>query len=177
MRNFKFLLGVLGVFLLSACMTKTVVVVSKDPESLRRERIAEFTVVLSKEGVEVENIGETMRIVIPSDRLFNPGSANINPLEGARILNMVAEFMEMLETTRAEVSGYTNKEPSPILNQALSERQAQVVLDYLWTLGLDARVLYARGFGANKPLARNRVAWINRRIEINVRYFPLGLGR
>src|SRR5262249_47825333 len=143
---FGYLAVFLGLFLLSACTT-TAVVVSKDPETLRREKIAQYRVLLMQQGVLVEQVGETMRIIIPSDRLFNPHSANVNPIEGRHILGFVAKLMVMLETTSAEVSGYTNIEFSPQLDFALSKRQAEVVLDYLWFGGIDSRLLYAVGYG------------------------------
>ncbi len=174
---FGWLSIILGLFLLSACTTPPIVVVSKDPETLRREKIAEYRVLLMQAGVLVEQVGETMRIIIPGDGLFNPHSANISPFYGMPTLNLVARLMVMLETTSAEISGYTNTEFSPQLDQVMSKRQAEVVLDYLWLRGIDSRLLYAIGFGCRRPLAADPVSWANRRIEINFRFFPLGLGR
>lgn len=145
-----------------------------DPEYQRSLRVAAIENQLEKKGVGVVQIGQTMRLIILSDALFNPHSANFQS-KGPSILDTVAQLMIILQTTSAQVAGYTNTEYSEQINKALSARQAQVVVDYLWTRGIDARLMYAVGKGTKEPLvsATRKGGDLNHRIEIQFQYLPL----
>jgi len=161
--------------LLAAC-SNTRIYYAPDPEGTRRFQIAALSAQLESAGVQVVKIGETLRIILPSDYLFNPpASTNINPNYSA-VLDTVAKLMLIVEIPSGAAAGYTNSEPSPRLNKAVSERQAQVVLDYLWGRGVDVRVFHAVGYGSSEPLAGDPGYWINRRIEIKFMYMPLTQG-
>ncbi len=168
------LITILCLVCVSACSTKTYFV--PDPESARRSQIAAISRDLDKRGVNVVQIGETMRIIIPSDQLFNPASANLNPGYAGGVLDNISQLMLIVETPYAEVAGYTDCESSARLNKALSEAQAQNVIDYLWEKGVDVRVMYAVGYGSRFRLAASPRSWSNRRLEINFRYMPLTAG-
>lgn len=141
-------------------------------------KMAQASVIISEikrdRAVEYIQIGETVRIIVCSDALFNPGSANFKETAS---LDRIARLMLMLETTSAEVAGYTNEKGICPLNRALSKEQAEVVAEYLWSRGLDARILFAKGYGGAYPLSGLREAAINRRIEIRFQYIPYEIGR
>lgn len=162
-------------WIVSGCnSTRTYIVL--EPEVVRQAQIIALSSQLAKHKVQVIQIGETLRIIIPSDYLFNWDSANLNPPYAILVLNTISKLMLLLETTSAKVSGYTDCEASARLNKALSERQAQTVIDYLWIQGVDARLFYAIGYGSKVPLSANPMALSNRRIEINFQYSPLVAG-
>ena len=166
-----FFIALFSLLCVSACSTKTYYV--PDPESARRAEINRLRHNLAKAGVQPVQIGETMRIIIPSDRLFNTASANLNPAYAGGVLDTIAKLMLIVETPYGEVGAYTDCEPSARLNKALSEAQAQTVIDYLWEKKVDVRVLYAVGYGSRLRIAANPADWTNRRVEINFRYMPL----
>lgn len=164
--------AVISLLLLSACAAKQQPV--GDPEYRRSVKVAAIERSLENKGVNVIHVGQTVRLTILSDALFNPRSANFNS-RAAGILNTVAQLMLILQSTSAQVAGYTNTEYSEQINRALSARQAQVIVDYLWSRGVDSRLLYAVGKGSQSPLTSSSRAGegINRRIEIQFQYLPL----
>lgn len=167
------LLGLLTVLALVGC-TRTYYV--PDPEANRRAQIEALTSQLESVGIQVIKVGETFRIILPSDQLFNPpNSTNINP-GYAGALHTLTTLMRVVEAPSGKIGGYANSEPSARLNQALSTRQAQVVLDYLWNHGVDVRVFNAVGYGSAYPLSSKSEAAINRRIQISFMYMPLTEG-
>jgi OmpA-OmpF porin, OOP family len=71
--------------------------------------------------------------------------------------------------TVVEVSGHTDWIGSDAYNQALSERRAQSVKDYLTRKGVAASRINTQAFGESKPIADNRTdegRALNRRAEI-----------
>jgi OmpA-OmpF porin, OOP family len=74
--------------------------------------------------------------------------------------------------TTVEVSGHTDWIGSDAYNQALSERRAQSVKDYLVRKGVAASRINTQAFGESKPVADNRTdegRALNRRAEIRAR--------
>ncbi len=176
----RFLIILLAALLvLSACSRQKsyvfVVNPSQDPEAIKQAKAPYLMQILERQGVQVVKVGDTLRIILPSDLIFNPHSANFSG--GSRVLNTVSALMLLLRTTSAEVTGYTNANPSPRVDQALSLRQAQVVANYLWDKGIDSRILYAEGAGARMPLSRSPADSSNRRVEIRFQYLHYGVGR
>lgn len=68
-----------------------------------------------------------------------------------------------------QIDGHTDSVGSPGYNQALSERRANTVKQYLVRKGVDARRVETRAFGLNKPIATNETEEgraKNRRAEV-----------
>jgi OOP family OmpA-OmpF porin len=75
-------------------------------------------------------------------------------------------------TARIEIAGHTDAAGEDGFNQALSEKRAQAVLDYLVKAGLPADRFTAVGYGSTQPVAANdsnEGKAQNRRIEFVVR--------
>ncbi len=71
-----------------------------------------------------------------------------------------------------EVAGHTDGDGEDAFNQALSEKRAQAVVNYLVKAGLPADRFNAVGFGSTQPIASNGTdegKAQNRRIEFLVR--------
>ena len=71
-----------------------------------------------------------------------------------------------------EIAGHTDAEGDAAANQALSEKRAQAVVDYLVKAGLPAERFTAVGYGSAQPVASNDTGdgrAQNRRIEFLVR--------
>ena len=71
-----------------------------------------------------------------------------------------------------EVAGHTDSRTSDAYNQALSQRRAKVVFDYLVAHGIDASRMTWKGYGESQPIATNDTAEgraQNRRTELIVK--------
>lgn len=144
-----------------------------NPEVARSMEIARLSADLEKSGARVVQVGETIRIILSSDWLFNPASANFSP-SSSRALNDLAQLMLITETTSVEVNGYTDIKQNTLQNKALATGQAEAVLDYLGSRGVDARVIYARGYSVrSNPQSGQFASGANRRVEIRFQYLPL----
>lgn len=180
--RFKWCSMVLTALLLTACMGGHHIqpyLLSPAPTN-GQIKLAQASLIINElkhdPAVEYTQVGETVRIIVFSDALFNPRSANIRD---CATLDRIAKLMLMLETMTAEVGAYTNSEQicNLGLNMALSKRQADVVAEYLWAKGLDTRIMVPRGYGDSQPLSRFVGDAINRRIEIKFQYIPYEIGR
>lgn len=132
----------------------------------------DFYAALQQQGVDIIQTGETIKVVIPSDNLFYPDSANFNP-EAPAILRPLVELLRGYEVVFMRVSGYTSNLGSSARNHALSEQQAQRIVAELTKANIDTRIIYASGFGEQRPIANNETPEgraRNRRIEIKFRY-------
>lgn len=129
---------------------------------------------LERVGVETHRVGEDMKVVIPSDLLFLPHSANFN-CRYQFVLPHIASLLECYRKEDVRIAGYTDCGGNPDHNKQLSVLQAEKVAKFLWHQGIDARLLYSKGFGALHPVARNQTYYgrsVNRRIEITFRDIP-----
>ena len=102
---------------------------------------------------------------------FESGRANIDP-DSAGLLDRLIETALRCPTTTIEVAGHTDSAGDDAANQALSEKRAQAVVDYLVKAGLPAARFTAVGYGSTQPVADNESdegKAQNRRIEFMVR--------
>ena len=87
-----------------------------------------------------------------------------------RLLNALAATAAECPNAKIEVAGHTDSSGGAQLNQALSQRRAQAVVDFL----IEKKVknsLTAKGYGESKPIANNSTVKgkaLNRRIEFKV---------
>ena len=105
---------------------------------------------------------------------FDFDKSNLRP-DAIAILNEGIEILKRYPDIRAEVAGHTDLCGSDAYNQALSERRARAVYNYLTSNGIDAgRLSGPVGYGESRPLVntpqtspecRNET---NRRTELNV---------
>ena len=123
-------------------------------------------------------LGLVMRL--GSDYLkFEFDKADLRP-EDRELLSRVAGILATSQDYTVSVNGHTDDVGSDAYNQALSERRAQAVRDYLVSAGLPADILSVTGHGKARPLVRgsSEVARAkNRRVELgiantHIRYAP-----
>lgn len=127
---------------------------------------------LEKKGVTVITMGQNYLISIPCSRLF----ANQSPRllwEAYDTLNAVVaylgEFRKIAVTVTAYGDTYNHSERREI---ALSKARASFVSNYLWSQGVDTRMLISRGAGPTNPIVLSgsqRDQSSNSRIEITFR--------
>ena len=101
---------------------------------------------------------------------FGSGSARLD-VAGSAVLDTLLDVVKRCPTLKVAVAGHTDDVGGDAANQTLSERRAAAVVGYLTAMGVDAKRLTAKGFGAAQPLVandsdENRAR--NRRIEFKV---------
>lgn len=124
---------------------------------------------LVKAGFEVEMMRhrEVIVVIIPTNRLFNFGSAEISP-KGERRLREVVPYLGDNGFYRVVVAGYTDNTGSPAYCLRRSVEQAVAIADRLRQLTGSSDIVEF-GMGNESPLLPNNTVdnrAINRRIEI-----------
>lgn len=128
-------------------------------------------------GVAVEPDGDRVRIVLPADQLFRPGTFQLLPAAASALDPVAAQIRSVFPRQRVTVEAHTDNGPlyggqvaSP---QQLTAAQAAAVYDLLTRRsGLPGEQLATVSHGANEPRQSNdtpagRAA--NRRIELLIR--------
>lgn len=108
---------------------------------------------------------------------FDFDKSTLRP-DAVAILNEAAEILKRYPELKVEVAGHTDSKGTDAYNQALSERRAHAVYDYLTSNGVDAsRLTGPNGYGESRPIAPNsnedgsdnpEGRARNRRTELNV---------
>jgi len=102
---------------------------------------------------------------------FESRRSTLDP-DSAGLLDRLVETALRCPTTNIEVAGHTDTDGENAANQALSEKRAQAVVDYLVKAGLPASRFTAAGYGSTQPVAANDTDQgkaQNRRIEFVVK--------
>jgi OOP family OmpA-OmpF porin len=105
---------------------------------------------------------------------FESGRSNLDP-DSSGLLDHLIEIALRCPTTNIEVAGHTDTDGDSATNQALSEKRAQAVVDYLVKAGLPTGRFTAAGYGSTQPVAANDTddgKARNRRIEFVVKEQP-----
>ncbi len=122
-------------------------------------------------GAQVIPDGDLIRIRLPADQLFSPGTVQPNP-SGAAILDQVANtLIRQFPRQRAGIEGHTDSSQlAGTSAYQLASAQAQGVLDQLVRRnGVPTQQLFIIAHGPNHPLADNQTPAgraENRRIEV-----------
>ncbi|MBB3877713.1 OmpA family protein [Sphingomonas pseudosanguinis] len=120
--------------------------------------------------VQVVRQGDDLLLNLPSGITFGYDSSTVQP-QFRQTLDQVADILSQYRQTYIDVYGHTDSTGSDSYNQALSERRAVAVADYLASRGVQPARIGTRGFGKSQPVASNdtdagRAA--NRRVEIKI---------
>ena len=102
---------------------------------------------------------------------FEPGRSSLDP-DSAGLLDRLVEIALRCPTANIEIVGHTDGDGESAANQALSEKRAQAVVDYMTKAGLPAGRFTAVGYGSTQPVADNDTEngkAKNRRIEFVVK--------
>lgn len=125
---------------------------------------------LINRGINIVILGDEILLVLPSSILFHEQSSKIKQ-SAYSTLALVSDFINQYTKTLVKVAAYTNGTGAKEVDLALSKKQAQNLANFLSTAGLDARLLYADGYGASNLVEPNTLAWHgsdNYRIEITL---------
>ena len=127
-------------------------------------------------GLQVIPDGDTIRIVVPADQLFQPGAATLLPNAAPTLDNLAAQIRTSLPRQRIAVEGYCDTAPLyggrfTTSHQLTSAQVASIVEMLTRRSGLPEAQLFTIAQGANHPRASNDEAAgraVNRRIEFVV---------
>ena len=111
---------------------------------------------------------EEPRTLILEHVNFDFDKSTLRP-DAIGILDKAAIALKEWGDIKVEIAGHTDWVGTDEYNQALSERRANAVRDYLISKGIDADRLTAKGYGESQPIADNGTAEgraTNRRVEM-----------
>ena len=131
---------------------------------------AELRAELEGTGVSVTRIGDNITLNMPGHVTFATNSSDLSPAF-FDVLTSVGKVLTEFDQTVVEVAGHTDSTGSDSYNQALSERRAGSVSQYLQSQGIDGRRLITIGLGESMPVADNTTnagRQANRRVEITM---------
>jgi len=125
-------------------------------------------------GVDVRQDQDVIRIEMPADELFQPGTVQLVATAYAYLDKVAEAITRNYPRQRIAIEGHTDSAPTfngaATTNHQLSSLQALAVFDILTRRNhLPARQLFVMGLGANHPRASNATdagRAKNRRIEI-----------
>ncbi|WP_461481883.1 OmpA family protein [Porticoccus sp.] len=103
-------------------------------------------------GEQVDTIGCGFDIRV--EAWFASDSTVIQP-ESYGELDRAVDLLKRVPTMHGVIEGHTDSTASDAYNQALSERRAVAVSNYLVEQGIDASRVPARGYGESQPIADN----------------------
>jgi outer membrane protein OmpA-like peptidoglycan-associated protein len=122
-------------------------------------------------GVVIEREGDELLLTMPAGITFAFDRSDIQP-QFQPVLNQVAQTLEAYPQTLIDVYGHTDSTGTDAYNQALSERRAQSVADYLAARGVQPVRIATQGYGETRllvdPERTEADRQANRRVEIRI---------
>jgi outer membrane protein OmpA-like peptidoglycan-associated protein len=122
------------------------------------------------QGATVTRVGEGIKITFKSGILYDIDSDKLKPAAQSNIQDL-AKTLNKYKDTQVLIEGHTDSTGSADHNQALSDRRATSVTDYLKTLMVAPERLSTVGYGPRQPIASNATKQgreQNRRVEIAI---------
>jgi chemotaxis protein MotB len=136
--------------------------------------MAKFKGLIDAGKLRVKMVDGRMVLVLPTDILFDSGSAKL-ATEGKQAIAEVAAVLATMADKRFQVEGHTDNVPIRTAqypsNWELSQARALVVVKAMTEAGVKGAALSAAGYGEHHPTAPNdteKGKAENRRIEIVV---------
>ncbi|NND96619.1 MAG: OmpA family protein [Pirellulaceae bacterium] len=131
---------------------------------------------LNLKGVPVRQDGDVIRIAIPADQLFQPGTAQLHQQSTLTLDPIVAQLRSVFPRQRIGIEGYTDNSQlyggQVATSHQLASAQAAAVLDMMTRRGgMPLNQLFTVAQGSNNPIQSNETASgraANRRIELVV---------
>lgn len=131
---------------------------------------------LRRQQIQYIEYGDTMTLIIPTDRYYLFNSPKFHETCYAGLVN-VLKLIQMYPHSTFFVAGFTDTVGSIKRQRLLSKARAETMLTFLWANGITAHRMSARGFGALHPIGDNHLihgSAHNRRIEIQWTYASAG---
>ena len=125
---------------------------------------------LRSTGVSVEREGDTINLIMPGNITFVSAGHDLNG-DFYEVLDSVVLVLQEFEKTVIVVAGHTDSVGATPYNQALSERRAYSVAQYLLSKDIVPVRIETIGFGEDAPIADNASSEgksLNRRVELSL---------
>lgn len=119
-------------------------------------------------GVQVKQENGMVYLIMPGNITFDTNDVYIKPAFQP-VLDSIAKVIVEYNKTAVQISGHTDNTGTDAINNSLSQRRANAVMNYLNLRGVAANRMIATGFGSKSPIASNATAAgreQNRRVEI-----------
>lgn len=123
---------------------------------------------LQRQDVQVVRYGDTMTLVIPTDKFFVLGTDELNEL-CYPALNNILRLVNYHKHGPLYIAGFTDDIGSKEYKKNLTQHQAQAIKTFLWANGIDVYRLNAVGYSDKYDIANNHLihgSAFNRRIEL-----------
>ncbi len=124
-------------------------------------------------GVTARQDGDVLRIEIPADTLFQPGTNSLTPNSDAILSQVTSTLQRDFPQNKIGVEGHTDNQPvrAPYTSShQLSASMAQTVFDQMTgRYGMNAARIVVVGHGANHPVVSNATPagqQRNRRVDL-----------
>ena len=131
---------------------------------------AELRQKLAGTGVSVTRNGDNIVLNMPGNITFRTGSADMNA-DFFKVLDGVDLVVQKYDKTLIVIEGHTDNVGTDENNQALSERRAAAVGQYLTGKGINGQRVLTAGLGESRPIASNDSdsgRSQNRRVEVRL---------
>ncbi len=135
---------------------------------------AELRQQLQGTGVQVQQQGHYIQLIMASDVTFKTGQYDIRT-GYYPVLDSVAIVLRKYDRTNVMITGFTDNVGNDAYNQTLSEKRAASVGAYLISQGVAPSRIFTDGRGKRNPMASNATEQgraMNRRVVITLR--PIG---
>ncbi len=106
------------------------------------------------DGVNVERVGEGIKLTFDSGILFGFDSSTLQP-EAKKNIYKLADILKKYPDSNILIAGHTDSDGSDQYNQSLSESRAKSVSDYAMMQGISSSRLSVVGLGENEPVETN----------------------
>ncbi|TAL63499.1 MAG: protein LphA [Legionella sp.] len=133
--------------------------------------IAKYLRSFHKRGIKVVTMGQDYMISIPASALFAEQTAHLK-WGSYGLLNDIAFFMKQFRKVAVNINSYSSKYISVQRERSLTTARSRVVGEYLWSQGIDSRLVFTQGLGSDKPITSYRQGGDkspNARVEITFR--------
>lgn len=135
---------------------------------LYKENRAHIFEQLKAANIQYERYGDTMTLIVPTDRYFLFNSARLNEVCYPGLV-LIARLLRLYPHSVFYVAGFTDNIGSRHHKRMLSQAQAETMLTFLWANGIQAKYLNAEGYADKHAIADNKIihgSAQNRRVEI-----------
>ncbi len=122
-------------------------------------------------GAEVERVGEGIKVTLPESMVnFGFDSSELTSFAKTN-LDKLSEVLRNNPDTNINIYGHTDSKGTDAYNEALSDRRAAAVKNYLISQGVAASRMFTMGMGEAEPVATNDTdagRAQNRRVEFAI---------
>ena len=122
-------------------------------------------------GAEVERVGDGIKVTLNENMVkFAFDSSDLTATAKTN-LDKLATILVNNPDTNINIYGHTDSKGTDVYNQALSERRANAVRNYLTGKGIASSRMFAKGMGEAEPIATNDTdagRAENRRVEFAI---------